>query len=162
MSSHYLLRTRPQAEAKAVRDVCRCGHVAFVPVEERHVRVSRRAKRKRIVRYPLTPRYVVARVDNPYPLVHELDHVTGVVSTAGQRQLRGADLDALHRMDGKLASTNVHKALAVGQAVQVRDGAFRDRAATIELIDGASATVALEVFERVTRVTMPLAFLDPV
>lgn len=58
--STYLLRTKPQGEAKAIAGLTRCGHVAWTPTEERVRRASRHTKKKRIVKYPLTPRYVVA------------------------------------------------------------------------------------------------------
>ena len=162
MSTSYLLRTKPQGERKSVNGLKRCGHVAWHPTEERVARRSGRTKRKRIVIYPLAPRYVVVEMPDPFEAVREIDEVTDVVRVTGQTALRERDVARLRAMDGSNAETVLHKALAVGQAIVVRDGPFRNFQAIINLIDGADATINVDVFGRPTPVTMPLAYLDPV
>ena len=155
--STYLLRTKPQGEAKAINGLTRCGHQAWTPTEERVLRASRHSKRKRIVRYPLAPRYVIAETADPHGLIHEVDEVTGVVGA-----LRRPDVARLQAMDGQKAETIIGKTLAVGQQIKVRSGPFIDHAAIIDEIDGANAKINVYMFGRPTPVTMPLEYLDPV
>lgn len=154
--SAYLLRTKPQGEAKAIAGLTRCGHVAWTPTEERVRRASRHTKKKRIVRYPLCSRYVIAETDRPFDAVHQVDEVSGVVGS-----LRSPDVARLKAMDGQKAETVISKALAVGQQIRVRSGPFTDHSALIEEIDGDQARINVYLFGRPTPVTMPLAFLDP-
>lgn len=161
MSASYLLRTKPMGEAKAIAGLTRHHHTAFTPVEQRVMRASGRTKRKRVVLYPLAPRYVVAEMADPFAAVHQVDEVTGVVSTAGQTALRAADVARLRAMDGSKAETVLHKALAVGQQIRVRSGPFIDHPGVIDLIDGDTATINVQLFGRPTPATMPLEWLDP-
>jgi len=151
-----LLRTKPQGEAKAIKGMSRIGHDAWTPTEERVLRASRHAKRKRVVSYPLAPRYVVTNAANPHLLAHEIDEVSGVVGA-----LRTADVARLRAMDGAKAETVLHKSLAIGQPIIVRDGPFREHTSVIDGIDGANATIRLDILGKQSPVTMPLAFLDP-
>ena len=155
--STYLLRTKPQGERKAIDSLTRIGHPAWTPTEERVLRASRHAKRKRIVRYPLAPRYVVAEADNPHLLAHEIDEVSGVVGA-----LRTPDVARLRAMDSTRAETTIGKALAVGQHVRVRSGPFIDHPGVIETILDDTATINVQIFGRPTPATMPLEYLDPV
>ena len=161
MTTSYLLRTKPQGEAKAIAGLTRNHHAAFTPTEQRVLRASRHAKRKRVVEYPLAPRYIVAEAANPHLLVHEIDEITGVVSTAGQTALRTADVARLRAMDGSKAETVLHKSLAIGQPIIVRDGPFREHRSIIDGIDGNSATIRIDVLGKQSPVTMPLEWLDP-
>lgn len=155
--STYLLRTKPQGEAKAISGLTRCGHVAWTPTEERVLRASRHSKRKRVVRYPLAPRYVITDAADPHACIHDVEEVTGVVGA-----LTSPDVARLRAMDGTKAETIISKALAVGQQIRVRSGAFIDHPGTIEEIDGDRAKINVYLFGRTTPVTMPLEFLDPV
>lgn len=157
MSKSYLLRTKPQGEKKAIDGIVRCGHRAWTPTEDRVLRASRHAKRKRIVRYPLAPRYVIADTDRPHELVHDVPEVSAVLGA-----LRSPDVARLQAMDGSRAETIIGKSLAVGQQIRVRSGPFVDHAAIIEDIAGDQATISVHLFGRPTPVTMPLEFLDPV
>ena len=163
MTTSYLLRTKPQGEAKAIAGLTRNHHAAFTPTEQRVLRASRHAKRKRVVEYPLAPRYIVAEAVNPHLLVHEIDEITGVVSTAGQTALRTADVARLRAMDGSKADTVIWKSLSPGQAVIVRDGPFRGHSSKIEYISMGSldVTINLDILGKATPITMPIAFLDP-
>lgn len=156
MSKSYLLRTKPQGEKKAIDGIARCGHKAWTPTEERVLRASRHAKRKRIVRYPLAPRYVVAETANPHDLVHEVPEVSGVIGA-----LRSPDVARLQAMDATRAETIICKALAVGQQIRVRSGPFVDHPGVIDEIAGSHARISVSLFGRPTPVTMPLEYLEP-
>lgn len=162
MSNWYVLRTAPRGERKAIDGITRHGHVAFCPTETRVVRASRHAKRKRVVAYPLTPRYIAAQLGNPYDAVHAVDEITGVVSTAGQTALRNGDLDRLRHMDGANTEIVISKStFTTGQAIIVREGPFRDHPGTIDSIDGGKARISVQLFGRPTPVEIPLECLDP-
>jgi len=157
MTKTYLIRTKPQGEAKAISRVTRLGLIAWTPTEERVSRVSRHSKKKRTRQIPLCSRYVITETDNPHGLIHEVEEVSGVVGA-----LTSPDVARLRAMDGTKAETIISKALAVGQQIRVRSGAFIDHPGTIEEIDGDRAKINVYLFGRPTPVTMPLEFLDPV
>lgn len=157
MSKSYLLRTKPQGEKKAIDGIQRCGHRAWTPTEERVLRGGRHAKRKRIVRYPLAPRYVVAESTNPHELIHDVPEVSAVLGA-----LRSPDVARLQAMEGTVAATVISKTLAVGQPIIVRDGPLRERHSVIDAITGNDAILRFDILGKETPVTMPLAFLDPV
>jgi len=156
MAKQYLLRTKPQGERKAVDGIIRCGHTAWYPTEERVMRSHRYSKKKRIVRYPLAPRYVIAEATDPHGLIHDVAEVSGVVGS-----LREPDVARLQAMNAQKAETIIGKSMAVGQPIVVRDGPFREHRSTIDAIDGHDATIKLDILGKATPVTMPLAFLDP-
>ena len=162
MSNSYLLRTKPMGEKKAIAGLRRSGHTSWTPTENRVLRASGRTKRKRVVVYPLAPRYVVAQMDDPFEAVHAIDEVTDVVRVTGQTALRAGDVARLQAMDGSKAETVLHKALAVGQPIIVRDGPLRDHRSVITAITGAEATIKIDILGKGTPVTMPLEYLDPV
>ena len=151
-----LLRTKPQGERKAIDGLTRIGHQAWTPTEERVMRSHRYSKKKRTVRYPLAPRYVITNAPDPHLLAHEIDEVSGVVGA-----LRSRDVDRLRAMDGSKAETVLHRSLVVGQRVRVRSGPFIDHPGLICTIDGGTATINVQIFGRATPATMPIEWLDP-
>ena len=152
-----LLRTTPQGERKAIAAIERTGIRAWTPTEDRVKRLYRHSKKKRTITVPLAPRYVIAETNNAHHLIHEVEQVSGVVGS-----LRDRDVDRLKAMDGAKAETTLGKSLAVGQAVTVTDGPFRDHPGIIEAITGNNATINVQLFGRPTPATMLLEFLDPV
>lgn len=152
----YLLRTKPQGEAKAIAAIKRAGLDAWTPTEDRVKRAYRHGKKKRVVTVPLAPRYVIAETDSPHRLIHEVEQVSGVVGS-----LRSPDVARLRAMDGAKAETIIGKSLAVGQSIRVRTGPFTDHSAIIDEIAGDQAKISVYLFGRPTPVTMPLEFLDP-
>ena len=154
--STSLLRTTPQGERKAIAGIERTGLKAWTPTEDRVKRAYRHGKKKRIITVPLAPRYVIVETANPHHLIHEVEQVSSVVGS-----LREPDVARLKAMDGAKAETIIAKSLAVGQAVTVRDGPFRDHASVIHGIDGANATIRIDVLGKATPVEIPLDWLDP-
>lgn len=155
--STYLLRTKPQGEAKAITGIERAGYRAWTPTEDRVKRLYRHSKKKRVVSVPLAPRYVIAEISDPHALIHAVDEVSGVVGS-----LRDRDVDRLRAMDTKATTITIGKSLAVGQQIVVRDGPLREHCSTITAIDGHDATITLDILGTATPVTMPLEYLDPV
>ena len=160
--STSLLRTTPQGERKAIQGIERAGVRAWTPTEDRVKRAYRYSKKKRVVTVPLAPGYIIVETDSPHRLVHEVEQVAGVIGSLREpdvARLRGmADIAA----DPTKPSKVVHsKTLAVGQAIVVREGPFRELHAKIKEIIGADAMIMLDIFGRPTPATMPLEWLDP-
>lgn len=153
----YLLRTKPQGEAKAIAGITRSGHQAWTPTEERVLRASRHSKRKRVVRYPLAPRYVVTDATDPHGLIHAIDEVSGVVGL-----LKPRDVDRLQAMEAREAETIISKTLKIGQPVEVVTGPLSGWRSIIDGIDGSTAKITVDLLGKATPVTMPLEYLDPV
>lgn len=153
----YLLRTKPQSEARAIAGITRAGASAWTPVEERVLRAHRYSKKKRVVKYPLAPRYVVTDAPNPHQLIHAIDEVSGVVGL-----LKPRDVDRLHAMEAREAETIISKALKIGQPVEVVTGPLSGWRSTIDAIDGSTARITVDLLGKATPVSMPLEHLDPV
>ena len=154
--STSLLRTTPQGERKAIQGIERAGVRAWTPTEDRVKRAYRHGKKKRVITVPLAPRYVIVETDNPHRLIHEVEQVSGVVGS-----LRSHDVARLRAMEGAKAETVLHKTLAVGQPIIVRDGPFRDHSSIIDGIEGKNATIRIDVLGKATPVEIPLDWLDP-
>lgn len=152
----YLLRTKPQGEARAIAGITRAGMSAWTPVEERVLRAHRYSKKKRVVKYPLAPRYVVTDATNPHSLIHAIDEVSGVVGL-----LKPRDVERMRSMEGERASTVISKALAAGQAVEVIKGPLSGWRSKIDAIDGNTARITVDLLGKATPVSMPIAYLDP-
>lgn len=153
----HLLRTKPQGEARAIAGITRSGHQAWTPTEERTLRAHRYSKKKRTVKYPLAPRYVVTDAANPHALIHAIDEVSGVVGL-----LKPRDVDRLHAMEAREAETVISKALKIGQPVEVVSGPLSGWRSTLDGIDGSTARITVDLLGKATPVTMPLEYLDPV
>ena len=154
MTTSYLLRTKPQGEAKAIAGIKRAGADAWTPTEDRVKRAYRYSKKKRVVTVPLAAGYVIAGAG--HRLVHDVNEVSGVVGNLTDR-----DVSQMRAMEGGKADTVLHKSLTIGQPIIVRDGPFRDHTSTISAIDGNNATITLSILGGPAPVTMPLSFLDP-
>lgn len=169
----YALTVRAGAERNVVRIIGRWGHYAMVPTVIRWRRVNRYQKQKHAVAYPLLARYVflglrpgatriwydlgnlslvhsvVGFGDQPSRLV--ISEVIDFLSANGEGQLQVPKVQRFMR---------THREFAVGDEVEIVEGAFTGTRVKVEAITGTAARILLPFLGSVQEVSVPLANLE--
>ena len=160
---HWLVvRTHPQKEFDAERQIKDRGYDALCPYEEKWRRRHSRTNHKRPWKYPLFTRYVFAGVNHPWDWHDIRQNVDVVQYTIGS--LTPVDVDYLQRLshEGYNVRTDPHRAIKVGGEAKISDGSFQGHTVTIHTIVGKQAHVVVQMFNSYMPVQIPLAKLDPV
>jgi transcription antitermination factor NusG len=158
----FVVRTAPLGEFKAVEGLKLRGFDAFVPSEERYRRLSGRCKRKKVVRYPLTPRYVMAGFPSAVPPWQELDQidaVQGVVSFGGQpSRMRSDVVEAFRNLGPNTGGVQIHKGLRVGDMVEIMSGPFTGWRGPMDAVSKGTASIRLPMLgsDRVVDIAIDL------
>ena len=147
----YALRTTPMKEF-AVEQILRHRDVTcFVPIETKWRRVGAKKKRKPI-KCPMLPRYVLMLSDDPWAVVRHMQGrgVSGVVCFNGQpARIPQHSVDWLARSTGTAVpnrSARVHRAFAPGDKVEIVSGPFQGWCVELKEIKGEVGRVMLKLF----------------
>ena len=161
---YYALMTAPQREAdvKAVLD--KSGYRVLMPVEQVWRRVSPFSKRRKLVAYPLFPRYLIVGYAGGMPWLHlaGVRHVTGVVGFDGTpAKISGKDMCTILSMTvAPRAVLNPHRALRAGDLAEITSGVFVGRIVKIEGLTGRKARIFLDLFGTLKEVEIPVEALE--
>lgn len=173
MLQWLVLRVAPQKEFDTARHIARMGHEALCPFESKWRRKNTFSKHKIERPYPLFTRYVFAGIKTwPHDFVEIRDTITfvqGVIGVNGEpaflSEAERAWIAAMGEANGDLKAiqhtVSVHKAIKVGTSVRITDGAWTGHVGPLNCIIGREAHVAVEIFNAMRLVKIPLAKLEP-
>ena len=168
----FALTVVPQKEFMAETILRRLGVAAFVPVEYKWPRASRKRKRSNIElqprAYPLFgSRYVWAGFSDVLPMhqLHQLHIITGVVSVADKpAQFPAPAIEYLMQQSGVNIpwrwATNPHKSFKSGDVVEVVQGPFAGHTLPIQKINGNFATVLFDLLGKTQPIDILLDYLE--
>ena len=174
MLTWLVLRVAPQKEFDTARHIARMGHEALCPFETKWRRKNTFSKHKIERPYPLFTRYVFAGIQSwPHDFRDIADSITwiqGVIGFSGEpTTLSDLELEwikAIGEANGDLKAirhtVSVHKAIKVGTDVRITEGSFSGFTGPLSFIVGNEAQVAVEIFNSMRLVKIPLAKLEPV
>lgn len=177
----YALRTPALKERYAEHILRQAGFAAFVPVERRWVRVSRRARRRYRRPFQMIPRYVLVGFEGqpPWHKVGALRVTQGVVGWAkpfkrGSELIEPGPILIPHKVvaalievsredpaDSQAMPVGGYQTLQVGQQARVAEGPFASFPAFIAEIVGGDARIEVQIFGHATPAWIPLDALDP-
>ena len=158
----YLAYARPNSEQKAEFNLTAQGFVAFLPQIEKTIRHARRLK---MVRRPLFPRYLFVRLDiarDRWLSVHSTIGVSRLVTQDGRPIAVpvGVVENLLAHSDAGV--TRVDFDLKRGQRVRILSGPFADFTATLGRLDeGRRVEVLLEMMGTVVPASVDRRALAP-
>jgi transcriptional antiterminator RfaH len=155
----YAVRSRPQAEARALENLLRQGYRAYLPrarVELRH------ARRRQIVLRPLFPRYLFVGLDRASmawrPILSTFG-VSDLVRAGGEPALVPAEIvAALEGREAAGAFDRVERSgsLRLGDLVRVTSGVFEEMIGRlVELRERDRVLVLLDFLGRAVRAELP-------
>lgn len=160
----YVVRTLPQRELQAAKQLANQGFRAFMP---RYWKNRRHARKVDTVSAPLFPRYIFVIVDRTRDRWRSIDGTLGVdrlLKSGGEPQpvppgvveslVRAADGEGNIRFDFQLKE---------GQAIKVMAGPFAELVGQLErLDDNGRVKVLLEIMGGPVRVGLPRTLVTPV
>ena len=156
-----ILTVPPQRELKAAADLGRLGCETIVPVEWRPQRISRHARRKRWIKRPLLPRYVLVQLGSGVGWSEVIAEARGRPLLADGRPagLTDAEVAPLRAADQSGPPSHTpegHHAqgLRPGQRVRLVTGGAAGSEARVVAVDGDRALIAMDMLgaERVIQV----------
>jgi transcription antitermination factor NusG len=163
MTNWYVLRVKPQKEFRAIGELRRSKHEAFVPSEKKYRRCGRNRQRVPF-RYPLTPGYVMVGIEGSpqWSEIKGIDEVIAPLDVDGQpARLHPNAVDQLHAMGEQSTTIEIHKALKVGERVEVGHGPFKGHSAPLLSIRNGRAQIRLPLLGSEQTITIPVEYLDP-
>lgn len=168
----FLVRVPSGKELAAERILDDAGLIVFVPTETRFRRANRYAKRKREIRFPLAPGYLltgfapVARMDlYPWADLFRYRIVTGVVGHEGRPlavpfcQVRRL---LVRHHAGEFMAPRMQEFMrsghefAQGDRVEVLEGPFEGHIAEVRTIKGKTAQMVLNIFGAKRLIEVPV------
>lgn len=149
----FVARVRPRRELDAIRDLGRCGVFAWTPMRGVWRRANRFCLRKRLVRFPAAPGYVVVGLDPAWlrwVAVLGCEEVAGLVGGDQPRRLSTAAVTAIAAMSDDAPAVERFMAsryeFRVGKLVEVRDGPLSGLVGIVTGLDGAEARLLVTMF----------------
>jgi transcriptional antiterminator RfaH len=165
MTRWYAVHTHPRAEAQAQDHLHRQGFATYLPCHARTVRHARRAK---VTRAPLFPRYLFVGLDPEQGRWRAIASTVGVshLLCAGGRPLEvpAAVLDALRTREdaGGLVVLDDPAPFRPGDRVEVATGPFDGQLGLVKgLTDDQRVVVLLGLLGRAVSVELPLDRVRP-
>lgn len=146
----FAIRCAPQRELAVEAMLRRKGYDVFLPTETKYRLVSRHAKRRVAVVYPLFSRYIF--VGGKFSWLHLMAerHITGCVGFNGTpAPISEAEIQKLRNMSGDVPhrhSVNPHRALRVGELAEIQAGPFQGQVVQVEGLAGSKARIFLNLF----------------
>ena len=161
---YYAIRTAPLREQTVKSVLDRSGYRVLMPVEQVWRRVSPFSKRRKLVTYPLFPRYLIVGYQGGMPWLHlaGVRHVTGVVGFDGTpAEISARDMRTILSMTvAPRAVLNPHRALRAGDLAEITSGVFVGRIVKIEGLTGRKARIFLDLFGTRKEVEIPVEALE--
>lgn len=164
MISWYAVRSRPQAEAKALENLLRQGYEAYLP---RYRTQVRHARRLQTVLRPLFPRYLFAGIERGAMRWRPILSTIGVCDLvrAGDEPLAVAPeiIDALREQESSGGFDRLaRRSPRLGELVRVSAGAFEDMIGRlVELRDEERVVVLLDLLGRKVRTQLEAVAVEP-
>jgi transcription elongation factor/antiterminator RfaH len=159
----YVVRTLPQRERHAVRQLTNQGYRVFLPL---HLKTRRHARKVETVSAPLFPRYLFTVVDRTQDRWRSINGTLGVerlLMSGGEPQPvpRGLVESLIVAADDD-GTVHFDFSLHEGQSVKVIAGPFADLIGRLERLDDRGrVSVLLELMGGSVRVALPRTFLEP-
>ena len=139
----YALRVAPQAEFVTAHLLRRRGVVAWAPCETKWIKSNKYWRgQKRIVRRPLLPGYIFAKLDGAglWSVVFGVAGVLGVVSLCGRPwPLRAEDIARVEATSARQRARESHRLMPTNRAFDIGD--------EVEVLDGPLEAMRLRVVE---------------
>lgn len=167
----YILWVPPQKEFVAQTILSRYGLTTSVPVRREWRRFSRYTREKRLVDFPLVPRYVLTGFPGreiAWLSVLTLPVVSSVIGIDGApyRVPRDQIAEHLRRYASGLEAPQeqrymvTHKEFAVGDEVEITAGPFTGHRVPVKEIRGATAKAMMTLLGETREITIPLENLQ--
>ncbi len=170
----YAIRVPAKKEAAACMLLSRAGYTVFIPFGVKLRRKNRYCAQRRAMRYPLLIRYVLIGFAEAVPVwlslfrFHIVQSVVCVGGVPAEIPYPAMErLFRLHSSDGEPTATAAQRAMkthhefAVGDVVEVVDGAFTGRDVVVSELGGIKAKVLLSLFGRETEIETEIDKLMP-
>lgn len=159
----HVVRTLPQRERLAVRQLTNQGYRVFLPL---HLKTRRHARKVDTISAPLFPRYLFTILDLTRDRWRSINGTFGVerlLMSAGEPQ--GVPRGMVESLIGAADEGGIVDfsfSLYEGQSVKVLAGPFADLIGRLERLDGNSrVSVLLELLGGSVRVALPRKLLKP-
>ena len=172
MSRWFCLTVEPQKEFAAELILKRLNVAAFVPVELKTPRASRKRSRRNLDvpprKYPMFgSRYCFAFLAGQaqmFDLTMRIHIIKGVVGIRGKPfEFPLEAIDYLMRKSGQniphVAAPNPHASFAKGEIVEITEGPFEGHVVPIEEIKGELAQFVIKILGKEQRLQLPLEIL---
>lgn len=160
-SRWYVASTQPHAETKALWHLKNQGFRTYLP---RYLKRRSHARRTEIVQAPLFPGYLFIDMDVAATRWRAIRSTVGIrhLICRGDQPVpvpRGVveDIRARETEDGVLPAPNLPPPFARGDAVEVREGPFRDQVGFFECVsDDERVVILLGLLGRQLRIPLPI------
>ena len=159
----YVVRTLPQRERHAMRQLNNQGYRAFLPL---HLKTRRHARKVETVSAPLFPRYLFTIIDRTRDHWRSINGTRGVerlLTCAGDPQpVPHGLVESLILAAEEDGTVHFDFSLREGQSVKVIAGPFADLIGRLDhLDDKGRVSVLLELLGGSVRATLPRRLVAP-
>lgn len=171
MTHWYVFTTAPNKERASAQELGRRGWLANVPLMKRSVRTGP-ARRRGVEFAPVIPGYVFLFMAHDW---RQFEQVFKAEFPDGERCVRqilkfAGEYGRItpevmqeflqHVKQQSEASSSVKQSFTVGDRIRVKNGPFAGQVGKVGSVEGAKATVLMELFKRSTLALVPVHNLE--
>jgi transcription antitermination factor NusG len=170
MTFWYVFTTAPNKERPAAQRLGQRGLLALVPLTKRSIRTGP-ARRRSVDWLPAVPGYVFVFLGSDWRLIKQvLDMefsngepcVRGIVKFAGEygKISEAVMQEFLQHVKADSEASSVKHSVKVGDEIRVKNGPFAGQLGKVGMVEGAKATILMELFKRSTPAVVAVHNLE--